>query len=213
MLRRCVALSVALLAAAPSLAAGNFSIGVTGGTLGIGPQIGYRINPVVGLRADATFLGLSHGFSSNDLHYEGHAHLQSAGTMIDIYPFGGNVRLSVGGRENGNRADVSAMPTQDTKVGGQTFTPQQIGTLAGFGKVKNFAPALTLGYSGKLKRGFMVGIDGGAMFQGMINLSKFTSSTGMIPQTRLDQEQAALQRDLDRFKVYPILQFNIGYRF
>ncbi|UAK25369.1 hypothetical protein [Sphingomonas nostoxanthinifaciens] len=205
--------ALALLAAAPAFAEGNLSLSVTGGTLGVGPQLAYRINKSFGLRADATFLAFSHGFNSNDLHYDGHAHLQSAGTAIDIYPFGGNFRFSLGGRENGNRASVEAMPTSDANVGGMVFTPQQIGSLLGQAKVRSVAPTATIGFSGKLKRGFMIGVDAGVMFQGMINLSKFTSSTGLIPQTRLEQEEASLQRDLSRFKVYPILQLALGYRF
>lgn len=213
MSRRCIAVSVILLAAAPALAERNLTLGITGGSLGIGPQVDYRINKALGLHADATFLGVGHGFNSHDLHYEGHAHLQSAGTAIDIYPFGGDFRFSLGGRQNGNRAEVSAMPATDTRIGGQVFTPQEIGTLTGTGKVRAVAPTLTIGYSGRLKRGFMFGVDGGAMFQGLIKLSKFMASNEQVPQTRLDQEQADLQHDLQKFKIYPILQFNVGYRF
>lgn len=207
------AAAIAMLVAGPALAEGNLSFGITGGTLGIGPQIGYRFNKQLGVRADATFLSLSHSFSSNDLHYDGHAKLESVGGSIDLYPFGGGFRVSGGMRSNGNQADATATPTQNTSIGGATFTPQQIGTLKGRAHVKDFAPQVTFGYGGKLRKALTAGIDVGVLAQGRVHISNFTSSTGMIPQARLDQERDSLQHDVSKYRVYPIAQLSFGYRF
>ena len=53
-------LIVAGHAAARSDDPARFSIGVTGGTLGIGPEIAYRFSETLGVRGNATFLSLSH---------------------------------------------------------------------------------------------------------------------------------------------------------
>lgn len=58
------------LAASPAsaqAAGGGFSVGVTGGTLGIGPEASYRVSEVIAVRANATFFGFSHDVDSSTL--------------------------------------------------------------------------------------------------------------------------------------------------
>lgn len=206
-----------LLLAAPLLAtpafAANVSLAVTGGTLGIGPEVGLRLSDRFGLRGNATFLGVGHHFDSSDLDYDGRLKLRSGGAMVDLFPFGGGFRLSAGARYNKNRARVVATPTGNASVGGQTFTPAQIGTLSGTGDVKRFAPAATLGWGSKPGKGFLFGFEAGALFQGRVRVSNFTSSTGLIPQARIEAERQDVQHDVDKVKVYPIVQIALGWRF
>ena len=212
MLRTYVFACALVLGVAPATAKPIFSLGLSASTLGIGPEAGVR-GRYVGARADAAFFSLSHKFHSSDVDYSGKARLRSGGGTIDLYPFAGSFRISAGGRYNRNRARVVAMPNQPTSVGGFTFSPQQIGTLTGHGSVRNFAPSLSIGYGGQPKRGFAVGIDAGAFFQGRVRVSRLISSTGMIPQARLDAERADLQDDVDGYRVYPLLKVSLGYRF
>ena len=211
MLRTPALLALSLLAV-PACAA-DLSLAVTGGTLGVGPEVGLRISDTFGLRGNATFLSVSHHFGSSDLDYDGRLKLRSGGAMLDLFPFGGGFRLSAGGRYNGNRARVVATPTGNASVGGQTFTPAQIGTLTGNGKVKTLAPTATLGWGGKPGKGFLFGFEAGALFQGRARVSDFTSSTGLIPQPRIDAERLDIQHDVDKFKVYPLVQVALGWRF
>lgn len=213
------ALLIAVAPAAPAVAQtapAGISVGVTGGTLGIGPEIAYR-GRMFGVRGNATFLSFDHGFNSDDIDYDGSARLRSAGIMIDVYPGGGGFRLSAGGRVNGNRARVTAMPTGNAEVGGTTYTPAQIGTLRSRGTVRNVAPALTLGYSAARARGFVFGAEAGAMYQGRIRIAPITSSSGLAADPRfqasLERERQSLQDDVNDYKVYPILQLSVGWRF
>jgi len=189
------------------------SFGVTGGTLGIGPEAGYRFSNTVGLRANATFLSVSHGFDSDDIDYDGKVKLKSAGAMVDVYPFGGGFFLSGGARINGNKGRAVATPTAPVEINGTTYTPAQIGTLRGRAETKNFAPQLTLGYAGKLREGFFFGFEAGALFQGRVRLPALTSTGTGVGLADLNAERADLEDDIDDYKVYPILQLRIGYRF
>ena len=193
------------------------SLGITGGTLGVGPEAGYRFSNTFGVRANATFLGLSHGFDSDDIAYDGKLKLRSAGAMVDVYPFGGGFRLSGGLRINGNRARVTATPTQPTEIGDIVYSPAQIGTLTGRARVKDVAPALTLGYGGSMRSGFMFGIEAGALFQGTVRIQNFTATGNLANNAaflqQLEEERRELQDDVNDYKVYPILQLSIGYRF
>lgn len=190
----------------------RFGAGITGGTLGIGPELSAGLGENFGLRANATFLGFSGDFSTNDLDYDGKARLRSAGLMIDLFPTGGGFHISAGVRTNGNRASMVATPNRAVTIGNTTYTPAQIGTITGNAHVNDVAPQLTIGYR-KRSGGFTLGVEAGALFQGRVNINQFTSSTGLITQADLDRERDALQDDVNKYKVYPIVQFSLGYRF
>lgn len=196
---------------------GTITLGVTGGTEGVGPELSYRVKEVIGLRANATFLGFSHSVTADKLRYDGRADLASGGAMVDLYPFRGGFFLSAGARINGNRGRLRATPTQDTRIGGRPFTPGQIGTISGRGETKNFVPQATLGYFGNVGSHLTIGFEAGALFQGAIRIRDF-GSNGILATdptyiARLEQERAQVQNDVDGYKVYPIAQIRLGYRF
>ncbi len=195
----------------------RISIGITGGTLGIGPEIGVRVADNFGVRGNATFLSFSGDYDSDDVTYNGKLKLKSYGVMADLYPFGSHFRVSAGARINRNRVDLSATPTGTTEIGGVEYSAAQIGTLSGRGETKKVAPALTLGWSGAKRRGFMFGFDAGVLFQGAVRVREFRATGALANdatfRANLETERRDLQDDVDDYKVYPIVQFAIGYRF
>jgi hypothetical protein len=200
---------------------GVISAALTAGSLGIGPEVGFRFSDHVGVRGSATFLGVSSDFDSGDITYRGKLKLKSFGAMVDVHPFGGAFRVSAGARINHNRVNVSATPgpnnTGTVTVGDEEFTAAQVGTLSGRATVKKFSPALTLGWAGKNRPGLFFLTEAGVLFQGAARLRDFraSGSASASPQfnAALERERRALQDDVDAVKVYPILQFGIGYRF
>jgi hypothetical protein len=193
------------------------SAAVSAGTLGVGPEVGVRFSDNVGIRANATFLSIDADFDSDDITYSGDLNLKSFGAMLDVYPFGGSFRISGGARVNRNRAAVRATPTGSVEVGDVTYTSAQIGTLAGRADVKEFAPALTIGFGGSKRKGFFVGTDIGVLFQGEARLRQFTA-TGTLAndanfRASLERERLNLQDDISKVKVYPIAQAMLGWRF
>jgi len=223
-------LSLAVVAgafySAPALAGdgnGHLSVGVTGGTLGIGPEVGYRVNETIGIRANATFLSVSHDISSDDIDYDGKVKLNSGGVMLDVYPFGGGFRISGGARINKNKARGIGQPTGGTfDINGQSYDASTLVTsVRADTDIKDFAPALTVGYGGGTSSGFVFGIEAGALFQGSVKIKPLTI-TGQCATTPtlcpglaadLDAERQSVNDDIDDYKVYPILQLTVGYRF
>jgi hypothetical protein len=214
---------IAMMAAAPAFAqsapdaAAGVTVGVTGGTLGIGPEVAYRFSDTFGLRGNATFLSVSRGVNSNDIDYDGKLKLGSGGLMVDVFPMGGGFRISGGARINSNKVRLRATPTSEVEVGDETYSPAEVGILSGEVKANSFAPTLTVGWSGGAARGFNFGIELGAMFQGAprINDLKATGSlaTNADFQASLRQEEREVEDDLDQYKIYPIVQIAVGYRF
>ena len=137
--------------------------------------------------------------------------------MVDLYPFRGGFYLSGGARLNGNHGRLLATPSQDTRIGATSFTPVQIGSITGRGDTKNFAPQASLGYIADVGSHFSIGFEAGALFQGAVRISDFQSngtlSNNPIYIAQLQLQQAQVQRDVDPYKVYPIGQIRLGYRF
>lgn len=203
----------------------RLKVGVTAGTLGIGPEVSYRLSERFGVRGNATFFSISHDIDSDDITYDGKVKLQSGGVMLDAYPFGGGFRVSGGLRINGNKARGIAKPNAGTSytINGTTYSAVDIGTLRADTDIKNVAPALTLGYGGGLSSGLAFGIEAGALFQGSVKIKPLTFTglcAGASPPPTcatlaadLDAERRSVNDDIDGYKVYPILQLSVGYRF
>ncbi|WP_343613108.1 hypothetical protein [Novosphingobium sp.] len=188
-------------------------MGITGGTLGVGPELSYAINRYVGLRGNITFLDISHSFDSGGLPYQGQAHLGSGGLMLDFRPFGGGFFISGGARLNRNKLRANSNFNGVVVVDGVTYTSSRTGTLMGYANFPSVAPTLTFGYAGTLRRGIKVGIEAGAMFMGAGRVYPFTATGMNVSESRLEAQRAGLQRVMDHYEVYPILQLTAGYRF
>lgn len=195
----------------------RWSVGVTGGTLGVGPQVALRPTPHFGLRANAGFLSVSRDEEVDDINYDGELDLNSYGAMLDWFPTGGGLRISLGGRVNNTEIDLVGRPTTNVTVGNTTYTPQQIGTLAGTVTTDDFAPMLTIGYGGTLAEGFTIGAELGVLWQGEPEIDDLRG-TGLLAnasqfQADLEREEREIEDDLSDYDLWPILQIEFLYRF
>jgi hypothetical protein len=206
------------LATAPVTAQeGRWTLGLTGGSLGVGPQLSYRPNDHVGVRANATFLSFSRDEGIDDIDYDGDVDLSSFGALLDWYPTGGGLRVSVGGRINRNEIGIVGRPTTSVTIGDTTYTPQQIGTLSGTVTTDDFAPQLTIGYGGTLAKGFTLGAEIGLLWQGQpqIDNLRATGLLANVPQVQADieREEQEIEAEIDDYELWPILQVEFLYRF
>lgn len=213
-----VGTSVAACASLPASAQeGRWSLGLTGGTLGAGPELSYRANAHLGLRANAGFLSLSRDEEVDDIDYDAELDLNSYGMLLDWYPAGGGFRISLGGRVNNNEIDLTGTPSTNVTIGNTTYTPRQIGTLSGTVATDDFVPTLTLGYGGTLATGFTLGVEAGVMWQGQPKIDNLRA-TGLLASTQqfqadIEREQREIEAELDDYELWPILQVEFLYRF
>ncbi len=219
---RCVALGFACLAtfsAAPALAGdGTLAVGVTAGTLGVGPELSLRPAEKLGVRASVDWLSFSHDTDVDDINYNGDLGMLSVGAMLDWYPFDGGFRVSAGGRWNGNDIALSATPSNNVTIGGTTYTPAEIGRLTGTVEANPFAPVLTLGYGGDLSRGFTFGVEAGVMYQGAPEIKNLQARGGLLENDPgllgdLEDEEQRIENEVDAYQVWPVLQVMLMYRF
>ena len=196
----------------------GITLGVTGGTLGIGPEVSYRVNPIIALRGSATFFGLSHDSSIAGYDYRGKLRLRNYGATVDVYPLLSGLRLSAGARvTDDNRISFVGQPRGNETFGGVTLTPEQQGTLAGEFRTKSVAPILTVGYSRSSITGLTFGIDAGAMFHGKPRVENLVATGRLandpLVQARRAEQEQRLRDKVDNYKVYPVLQLSAGFRF
>ena len=213
-----------LLVAAPAAAQAlpivntGVTLAVSGGSLGVGPEITYRVNPLVAVRGSATFLGISGHGDVGDYRYDGHARIRNFGGTVDIHPLLNGFRLSAGARSvGGNHIRFHGMAEGAQTYGGVTYSPEQAGELSGKIKTRSVAPIVTVGYAKTTLSGFTYGIDAGVMFHGRPRLDDVTA-TGQLGSNpaaiaERDRQLARLENRVDDYKYYPVLQLSLGYRF
>lgn len=219
-MRCCLGVALLLILSSAGVAKaqdGWLRLAISGGTLGIGPEIDYRSDRF-GIRLQASLLDIGHDFEAGGIDYEGDVKLRSGGAMLDIYPFEKGWRISAGARVNGNRADIRATPRGPIDIGDMTVGPSQTGTLLGKLRVREVAPAVTIGYGGSPKPGLSFGVEAGALFQGAPRVKMLRSEGGSLSndpgfQAQLAQERVEIENDLDDYRLYPIVQVSLGYRF
>ena len=190
------------------------SVAIKAGTLGIGPEVGFRPSETFGIRANATFFGVGTEFDSDDVNYDADLDLESYGATVDLYPFGGGFRVSGGLRINNNRASLLAEPQMETiEIGNNEYDRSEVGILSVGADTNDIAPLLTIGYGGGRSRGFQFTIDAGVLFQGDLEVGEINASGGGVAASDLEIERATLQDDVDGYGVYPILEIGVGWRF
>jgi hypothetical protein len=204
-------------AASAQDASSGVTASVTGGTLGIGPEVGYRPVPLIGIRASATFLALSHDVDVDDIDYSGDLKLRSWGATADLYPFQSALRISAGLRSSRNRVDLVASPAQPVSIGGMTYTPEQIGTLQGEVRARKVAPTFTLGIARNRRTGLAWSLDAGVMLHGTPRTRQLRA-TGLLAnnpffQDDLARERAEIEDEIDNCRIFPIVQLSVGHTF
>ena len=195
----------------------GFSVGAGVGTLGLGVEAGYRFNSRIGVR------GVYNGFDyDTERELEGadldvNASLKTGGVMVDIYPFGGNFRVSGGALINKNKATAAGVYTDEFTFEGQTYTPTEETRIDGILDWEDdLAPVATVGYHGNLGRHVSIGAEIGALFTGSAQIDAEASGDPNVVaqiQDDLDDSIADIQDELDKVGVYPIAKIGLNIRF
>jgi len=187
-------------------------------TLGVGLEGGVRINETFGLRLGGNWLGFDYDGVDGNLDYDADITLASLGTLVDYHPFRGGFRLSGGLRFNFNQADLDGTPTEDINIGGEDFSPDEVGTLTGDVGFNVLAPYLGVGYGATLLKGALsIGFDLGVMYQGQADVD-LDADAGILSDDavlldNLAIEEDEVEDDLEDFVVYPVAGLAVIYRF
>lgn len=220
-------LLLALLAALSASSAMAFEIGVAPrvGTNGYGLDLVTSVVPdTFNLRLGAYSYKLQKDFDNNEATFDTQLQLKSAGLFADYHLFSGHLRLSAGALYNGNQLDVKTKPNKNGQYvfNGNTYNASDF---RGEGSLtfKKFAPYVGIGGGNNASSSgnwsFLWDI--GAMYQnkGKVKLNAEILNP-LAPQSLKDQfaadlqaEEADLQKEVDKYKWYPVVSIGVGYKF
>lgn len=193
----------------------RFGVGIKAGTYGLGADFGVTLNDYVSFRVSFQRLEVSVDESVDDVDYDGDFTLGGEGVYADIYPFGGQFRITGGLFSNRNEVGLEGTPTGSIDIGDNTYTPSQVGTLSGTVTFDSTAPYVGVGWGntsrGKKRLRFVV--DLGILFQGSGQVEDYAASGGGVLQSDLDKEAADIEDEIGDVDFWPILNFGLAFRF
>lgn len=186
-----------------------------GGTGGLGGGLGYHINDVVTLRAELAGFNYGDTASQDGISYRGDLKISTKAVYLDVHPFSGSFRLTVGldsGRTKFGGTAVGNGGTVDVNGTAYTYGPSD--WITAEVRYPSTLPYAGIGW-GLNRSGFNLGFDLGVNV-GHPDLSLARSpSLGLIPG--FDEDFAAQRdkyaADVNGLRVYPIVKLSVGYSF
>jgi hypothetical protein len=203
----------------------DMSAGRNADTLGIGPEIDYRITPFIGVRTETTIQTINRSFSAVTIGHNGTAKLRSGSFLADVFPFRNGFRFSGGLRIYSNKTWGLAKPGPSTAytINGKIYSAAQIRMLAANATFASVAPVVTIGYAAQFSRHMVFGIGAGALFRSGVKGNQQVIGGACAPalysascrgiMAGIDAEHQADSRNINRYKAYPLVQFKLGLRF
>jgi hypothetical protein len=203
----------------------DVSVGIHGGTQGLGLSLSTQFSENLGLRLVGGQYSTDRTISSDNVDYQGDLQIGSILALIDWYPTGGAFRVSAGMGWNDNRVNVTA-PLEDLVRDQLPDLPPlsfELGTAEGTAQGEDLAPALLLGW-GNSARGsrFGVSLDIGVLYQGEPTVqleARTTPEVDAIPGAReilqalADLEETELEEELKDYSIIPVVNLGFTFRF
>jgi hypothetical protein len=191
-------------------------VGVRGGSLGLGAEVGFELIPSLSLRLVGNTFDFGYDTEASGVRYDGDLSLGSLGAQLDFKPIPLVPIYVTGGYFlNSNEIAVTGRPTTPTQIGNTVYTPAQIGTLTSTVSFDDTAPYLGLGVRFGLGPA-QVALEAGGYRQG--EARSVLRATGLLASdpafaADLVREARALEDELDEFEVYPVLNLSLRYKF
>lgn len=206
-----VLVAAVLLPAAGS--AQSFGLAGRAGSLGVGGELNLDLNRFIGVRGGVGSIPVQPTGTFGDVEYtvKPPSTLQNVG--VDLYPLGGNFRLS-GGLLFKHDIALEGVSNATYEINGMSYSAAEAGTLTASFTYNSTAPYATFGFSGR-GRGFGLSLDFGAAFLGQPTVA-LTASGSMRNnatfQQNLRQEESDMRDKANQYmKVLPIV--SLGLRF
>lgn len=195
------------------------------GTTGVGFHATVPISESVNARLGLGYLDYNYRGSTRDLNYDLDLKTNTYDALLDWYPDKESTfRITGGLSYNGNKIDVRALPnaTGSYTIQGNSYDAASVGKVSGKVDFNKVAPYLGIGWgrpSSATEKGWSFSTDLGVLIQGSpktsLSSTGCTAAAAVCSQFASDvaRENAALQEEVGKFKIYPVLRVGISYRF
>lgn len=202
---------LALVGASAHAGEGYVGIGSTGFDLGYG----FKLQPNMGLRAEANFLNIRRDFNNNGADYTAKLKFSNLGAFYDYFP-AGSFRLTGGVLLGTRKLEGTGVTTGGTVIVNGTAYPAPAGeSVTVTDTFPNATPYLGIGFGhGQGTGGFGFYFDAGvALGKSDVTLVATPGIVAAAGQANIDAEQAKVQDKLNQLKAYPVIKLGISYAF
>ena len=217
-----LAATALLLSAGSAMAQSSepgIAIGATAGTSGVGLDVQVKLGPIFTLRGATDRLTHSADENYDGVDYSGDLTFDTVGAFIDMHPLANGFLISGGAYLGDRDIALTGTPTGPVDIGGQTYSPAQIGTLGGAIKLQDVAPFLGIGWDDTFYRNSRWGIRAiaGVAWSDApeVALSSTGGSLSNDPtfQARLRDESRNITDEAEGYGLFPIVQVGLNYKF
>lgn len=203
----------------PSWSHAQVGLAARASTLGIGAELSFRAGGNIGIRLGGNYLQFSRDAIIDDIDYHVTPHFENGTVILDLHPFRSAFHLSGGVLLNYNEGELIAKLTHDIQIGGQAYTPQQVGSLTGSVTFKRAAPYLGIGFAGRSRIALLFDLGVGFTGKPQIDLVGETSLTGAEKaqfDAAVEQERAEVDAEVSKrkyLKYHPVVSVGIKFGF
>jgi hypothetical protein len=224
-MRALIAASVLALATIGVARAEGVGGGLNIGTLGAGGQLVFALKDgVSNLRVGANGWKLTYDFDVDDLKYTSKVKMANIPVIVDWFPSpGGIFRISGGLFGNQSKLDFDARADSGVfTIGNNNYSAPEVGNINGSVKYRAIAPYVGVGWGNAVAKGknWSWNVDVGLLYQGTPKTSYSITCGTAVSAARCAQLQAdaAIERDdfnreMRRYRLYPVAQFWVGKQF
>lgn len=194
----------------------EFSAGLRAGTLGLGIEGSWKPLKYLELRLGGNAFTFNDDGAQAGIDYEQELSLESFYLTANILFDNSPMRITLGGYANGNELYMINDTLQDQDIGGVVYPGSGIGTLTSTTSFSSTAPYFGIGYDFDIKGNIGMSVDFGVLWQGepIVELtSDGTLAADPGFQASLEAERQELEEEFTEFKVWPVLQLGVIYRF
>lgn len=195
------------------------AVGATAGTSGVGLDVQVKLGTIFTLRGSLDRLTWDVDESYDGIDYNGDLTFDTVGGFIDMHPLANGFLISGGAYVGDRDIALDATPTGPVEIGGQTYTPGQVGTLNGAIKLSGVAPFIGIGWDDTFYRSGRWGFRAvaGVAWSDAPEVA-LTSTGGSLSndptfRARLQDESRNITDEAEGYGLFPVVQVGLNYKF
>ncbi len=214
-MKRFLVAAAALVVLVPSVSAAAQQLGLAArfGTLGLGGEASIGVNRFLAVRGGIGALPVHVTGLVTDVEYRVSPPGSVYNVSLDIFPLGGDFRVSGGFLFKPRDIALRAIYTGTVTVNGQTYQGSEVGTLTGALDHRTTAPYATIGWGRAATHGVGFFVDLGAAAIGTPTLAlNVTGPASQDAQFRqdLEAERVKAEDKIAKYaRVWPILSMGV----
>lgn len=199
---------------------GRVAVDLSGGTIGGALQAQVGVTDWLALRGGYNYLEFTLDDEEfGDVVYDTDVDLSGFGAFADLHPLQNGFTVTGGAFFGERSVDLDGTPSEPVEIGGEVYSPAEVGTLQGEAVLQDPALYAGLGWDSSLysdsRWSFIA--RAGVMLADETDV-ELRSEGGLLSESeeflaQLEEEEQSAEDDINDFAYYPVVTIGVGYRF